>query len=126
VSDIDLVLGIGVPFGIDPTTGGVATTSGADKIRQNLRVLLTTRTGERPMQRDFGTRIPTLAFEPNDDVLVDLIETQARQAMLQWEPRVIVTNTALVNRNDTGYLELEIDYVFVNEQLAGQMVLPIA
>ncbi len=126
MSDIDLVMGIGFPFRIDPGSGGVVTFSGADKIRQNLRVLLTTRIGERPMQRDFGTRIPTLAHEPNDDVLADLIETQARQAMLQWEPRVIVTSTSLVSRSDTGDLQLEIDYVHVNEQLAGQMVLPIA
>lgn len=126
MSDIDLVMGIGFPFRIDPVGGGVVTSSGADKIRQNLRVLLTTRIGERPMQRDFGTRIPALAHEPNDDVLADLIETQARQAMLQWEPRVIVTSASLVSRSDTGDLQLEIDYVHVNEQLAGQMTLPIA
>ena len=42
---------------------------GEDKIRQNVRLILGTRLGERPMLRDFGTRMPGLVHDPNDEVL---------------------------------------------------------
>ena len=117
--------GVGFPFRIDPATGGVATSAGEDKIRENVRVILATRIGERPMLREFGTRIPGLVHDPNDDVLVELAGKQAVDALLRWEPRIIVNGTSVERDADNGLLQVRITYVHTNEQLAGTAILPL-
>ncbi len=46
------VTGFAFPFRVDPSSGGVASATGRDKIRQNIRQIIATRFGERPMLRD--------------------------------------------------------------------------
>ena len=117
--------GFGFPFRIDPATGGVGWAAGADKIRQNVRVVLETRLGERPMLRDYGSRIHALVHEPNDDVLGDLIQTHTQQSLLAWEPRILVTSTRLEADREAGELRLHLHYVHTGEPVAGQMLVPI-
>ena len=123
MTTIDQVRGFGFPFRIDPTTGGVQAASGIEKIRQNLRVILGTRVGERPLLRQFGTRIPSLVHEPNDSALADVIQTQAREALMQWEPRVLVTESR-IEQND-GELRLQLSYILTTEPAGGQMTLTL-
>lgn len=118
------VKGIKFPFRIDPSTGGVATADGDAKIRQNILMVLGTRLGERVMLRNFGTRIASLVHDPNDDVLADIIKTEVTEALLQWEPRVLVTS-ARVEQNE-GELRLILIYVVLPESRAERMVIPLA
>jgi len=97
--------------------------TGTEKLRQNVRLILGTRVGERPMLRDFGTRVPSLAHEPNDDVLADILQKQTQQALLQWEPRIIVTNMQLIQSD--GEAQLSITYFYVGEQQSGQLTVPV-
>ncbi|MCC7164271.1 MAG: GPW/gp25 family protein [Anaerolineae bacterium] len=120
---IESVRGMSFPFRIDPETGKVAEASGADKIRQNVRIILATRIGERPMLREFGSRIPGLVHDPNDAVLAELAKTQATNALLQWEPRVLITNMFV--ESDQGELRLRLDYVHSSEPVGGQLLLPL-
>lgn len=115
--------GFAFPFRFDPATGGVAWAGGADKIRQNIRVLLGTRLGERPMLRDYGSRIPALVHDPNDDVVADAVRTQAQHALLQWEPRVLITGAVV--EQEEAELRLRLNYVHTNAPIGGQMVVPI-
>jgi uncharacterized protein len=117
------IQGIAFPFRIDSASGGVTIARGRDKLRQNVRLLLGTRLGERPMQRDFGTRIPSLAHDPNDEVLADLLQNEARQALLQWEPRVLITEMFL--EQNAGEARMRLNYIYTGEQIADQMVLPL-
>ncbi len=117
------ITGFGFPFRID-STGGVATASDREKIRQNILLILGTRLGERPLLRNFGTRLPSLAHEPNDSVLAEIIQTQAREALMQWEPRILVTNTS-VERNE-GTLMLRVNFVYLTEPLADSLSAPLA
>jgi len=120
---IDDAQGISFPFRIDPATGGVTWARGRDKIRQNVRIILGTRIGERPMLRDFGSALPGLVHDPNDDVLADLAQTQCKQALLQWEPRILVTGTRVVQAE--GELRLQLTYVHTEESVSGQLILPL-
>ena len=120
---IDDVQGPAFPFRIDPATGGVAWAYGRDKIRQNVRTILGTRIGERPMLRDFGTRIPSLVHDINDEVLADLLQNQARQELVQWEPRILVTGLQVRQTEDEARLWLS--YVHTTEPVADQLLLPL-
>jgi phage baseplate assembly protein W len=116
--------GAAFPFRIGPG-GGVAMSEGEQKVRENIRVVIGTRLGERPMLRQFGTRVPGLVHDPNDEVLVEIVTKQAVEALLQWEPRIVVTGTSVERDPDVGVLQLRLDYVHTNEQMAGSAILPL-
>ena len=122
--DREQVKGCAFPFRIDPETGGVAWETGRDKIRQNIRIILGTREGERPMLRQYGSRIHSLVHDSNDDVLVDVFQTQLQQAMLQWEPRIIVTGVQ--TERSEGELWVRLTYVPMANPVAEEMVVPVA
>jgi uncharacterized protein len=116
--------GFGFPLRIDPAQGGFGWASGVDKIRENILLILGTRWGERPMLRDFGTKIASLVHDPNDDVLAQVIRDQARDALLNWEPRILITN-ASVQQNE-GELTLVLTYIVMPDSRAERMVIPLA
>jgi phage baseplate assembly protein W len=120
---IDDIAGPAFPFRIDPVSGGVAWAAGRDKLRQNVRLVLGTRSGERPMLREYGTRIHSLVHDPNDEVLVELLRTQAQQALLQFEPRVLVTQTQIVQAD--GEVRMQLNYTHTTEPVADQLILPL-
>lgn len=111
------------PFRIDPATGGVAWSFGTDKLRQNILIILGTRYGERPMLRNFGTRIHSLVHDPNDAVIAELLQTQAQQALLQFEPRVMVTQTKVIQSE--GEVMMVLNYTHTTESVADQLILPL-
>jgi hypothetical protein len=121
----DDVRGLAFPFRVDPTTGKIETAEGEAKIRQNVRLILGTRLGERPLLRDFGTRLPALVHDPNDEILVDIAQDHARESLLRWEPRILVTDSQVERDADEGFLQLRLRYVHTNEQVAGQAVVPL-
>jgi phage baseplate assembly protein W len=121
----DDVSGMAFPFRIDRETGGVAITQGEAKVRQNVRLVLGTRLGERPMLREFGTRLPALVHDPNDDVIADIARNHARDALMRWEPRILVTEATVERDPDAGVLQLRLHYVHTNERVAGQAVVPL-
>jgi phage baseplate assembly protein W len=116
--------GAAFPFRIDPQTGGVAWASGTAKIRDDLRILLGTRLGERPMLRDFGSGIHELVHEPADDVTESLLRRQAHEAVVRWERRVVVTRARL-SRSD-GELRLVLNYIHSDKPVAAEMIVPLA
>jgi uncharacterized protein len=123
MSKTEQIAGVAFPFAIDPQTGGVTWAHGREKIRQNLRVILGTRVGERPMQRNFGTRIPSLVHDVNDAMLAQIALEQAREALLQWEPRVLVTDARV--QQEEGEMRLTLRYAFLAEQINDELALPL-
>ena len=125
MNPLDDVRGAAFPFRIDPATGRVAVTEGEAKVRDDVRLLIGTRLGERPMLRGFGTRLPGLVHDPDDEVLVELAAKQAVEALLQWEPRIVVTGSGVQRSGRPGEVALRLDYVFANAQAVGTAVLPL-
>ena len=121
----DQIRGFAFPFRIDPASGGVAQAEGLDKIRQNVRVLLGTRTGERPMLPTYGTPLAGLVQDPNDDVLADAAQSLVQKALLRWEPRILLTG-ASIGRHE-GEVHMRLDYVFSGlPQASSSMILPLS
>ncbi len=111
------------PFQIDPGTGSVAWSEGEKKVTENVRLILSTRHGERPMIRDFGTTLHQLVQEANDGSLGSLIAKQARESLMQWEPRIVVTDVRF--QQDEGELTVELRYMHSDRPQADVMVVPI-
>jgi len=83
----------------------------ADSIKQ---IVLTAK-GERAMLRDFGSDWRKVIFEPNDDVLVELMKVVVEEAIGKWEKRVIFRDLKLVGRKN-NYVRFRIYYEIVGLQ----------
>lgn len=126
MAGLDDVAGVGFPFRVDETTGGLAWARGDAKVSQDVRVLLATRLGERPLLREYGTQLPALVQDPNDEVLVELAARQAQEAILRWEPRVMPSRIDVQRDPDEGRVYLELDLTALNDQRRGHLSLPLA
>ena len=100
------ITGPAFPFAIDPHTGGVAVAHDEDKLVDNVRLILGTRIGERPMIRQFGSPLRALAHEPNDGGLGRLITRYARETLMQLEPRIRVLDVCFQSIGGEATLEL--------------------
>lgn len=84
-------LGRGWRFPILPDESGrLAYAEGDAHVEQSLRVLLLTRLGERVMRPAFGSDAPRLVFAPGSERYLRLLESTVRDAVRDWEPRVVL------------------------------------
>ncbi|MDR1932185.1 MAG: GPW/gp25 family protein [Spirochaetales bacterium] len=85
------ILGKGWAFPVGPDPRGEVEMSGYEKsVEQSIRIILGTTPGERLMRPDFGCRINEIVFAPNSHRSVSLAEYYVREALVRWEPRIIV------------------------------------
>lgn len=90
---------IGLQYPLEKTPRGIlAQKIGVDQIKADLLQLLLTNPGERVMLPNFGTPLRELIFEPNDSFLVDKARQVIADAILAWEPRIVVNNIEVTNR----------------------------
>lgn len=86
--------GISFPMRVDQS-GALALTGGADDIDASLRMVLITAPGERLMRPKFGCKIWDLLFEPVNANTIGLMAEAVREAVSQWEPRVILEDVVI-------------------------------
>ena len=72
----------------------VTHSSTIDQITDNLKVLLLTNHGERPINYDYGANLRGLLFEPNIN-LSDQIEDRIREAIDKWMPYVTIDSITI-------------------------------
>jgi phage baseplate assembly protein W len=84
-------LGTGWKFPILPDgTGALRYVAHEENVGQSLLILLQTALGERVMRYDFGCRAPQLVFAPGSVRYLRLLEDTVRDAVRDWEPRVVL------------------------------------
>ncbi|GCD96711.1 GPW/gp25 family protein [Embleya hyalina] len=106
------VLGRGwaAPAHLDPL-GEAAQTSGPEKVRQSVLLILGTRRGERVMRPDFGAGLEDLLFEPVTAATAAVVRLRVEQGLIAWEPRIDVLGVEVsVTDRAAGRLDVSIDY----------------
>ena len=106
-------LGVGWKFPpqVDPVTGRMQVSAYEDNVAESVRVILSTRKGERVMNPEFGCGLFQFLFGQTDSTTLVQMEREAREALVLWEPRIRdVTVRALVNRDDPARVDLFIQY----------------
>lgn len=116
----DEPFGLAVPFRID---GGLSTTAGNAKIRDNLIQIILTGVGERVMRRDYGAGLRDLVHDPNNDALRAVVQHQLAKAVTKWEPRVFLRGVRI--EQDTSVLTVTLDYVVVRTRAIDRVTVPI-
>jgi hypothetical protein len=110
VADFPLVgTGWAYPLGVT-SGGGIRLISGPDDVDSAIRLILSTRPGDRLMRPQFGCRIWELVFAPIDANTVGRARRYVRDALYQWEPRITVTSVRIGTYPDHGLLTIEIAY----------------
>ena len=70
--------------------------TGADNIRDSIKIILLTNPDERTMLPHFGCGLHAYLYEPNTVTTRRLIEESIRQALGRWEPRIQVQDVSVL------------------------------
>lgn len=113
------------PVQVNPVTGRIMMAEFEEDIAEAIRVILGTRKGERIMRPDFGCGIFDYVFDLMDETTLRLVETEIKEAIINWEPRVYqVEARADYDEEDPGKLLINISYVVRNTNNLFNLVYP--
>jgi uncharacterized protein len=110
--DIRSFLGSGLNFPIRMNARGeILLVTGSTDIEQSIRIILSTRPGERVMRPTFGCRASELLFEPVNSSTASLLQEYIYEALRMWEPRIDVLRVMVsVGGENNTALFAEIEY----------------
>jgi phage baseplate assembly protein W len=96
-----------------------------EDIRESLRILLSTRPGERVMQPDYGCGLHTMVFENLDESTVTELKDIIERAVLFYEPRITLEGID-VNAEDEleGRLKIQLNYTVRKTNTRSNIVYP--
>jgi phage baseplate assembly protein W len=102
--------GLAFPLQVD-RRGGIALARDETDIEQAIELILGTAPGERPMRPEFGCGVHDFVFDSIDANTIGRMEEAIRQALLRWEPRIIVQNVDFdLTQSGNGLLTIDIGY----------------
>ncbi len=79
--------GFAFPLRLDPHRR-IDVSAGEQRIRESIVTILGTEQGERLMRPDFGSRLRSLVFAPNNPATANLARFYIEDALARWEPRI--------------------------------------
>lgn len=109
-SDIDL------RFEKNPITGDVARKNNDEAIKTSLRNLIMTSFYERPFNSSLGSPIRSMLFEPITPMLGVVVKKSIEQVVLNFEPRVDLTEVVVTAQPDQNALQVTIHYTILGTQ----------
>ena len=119
---------LGTGWGFPPTfikgLNGVVMISDEEDIKSSLEILLTTTVGERILQPKYGCDLSKYVFDPLDTTLKTVIKTLIEDAILFYEPRILVDQVELEDNPNEGILLIKIDYTIATTNTRYNFVFP--
>lgn len=103
--------------------GRVATSAGAQHIRESIAQILLTRSGSLPFSK-FGSQIPNRVFAPVNAKA--LIASDAAEAIRRWEPRIELIEVKLLRSNEVAGIGVyEVRYRIKGDAQSDSLRLPV-
>ena len=106
-------LGIGWKFPptFDKTSGSIMLVSEEEDIRESLFILLSTKPGERTMLPEYGCDLNKMIFESIDSSLITEMKGMIENAILYFEPRIILNEIDISqDKTNDGLLLIDVQY----------------
>lgn len=104
---------------------GVEKAFGIEKINMAIRQILGTKLGSRVIDRDFGSDLRGIIFEPIDQLSATRLQLAVSEAIQTWEKRVELLNVEVsLLRSREGVLETRVEYQVITTQQIGNLVYP--
>lgn len=92
----------------------------AEEVEQSVRLILTTRRGERPLRPKFGAGLDRFAFENQGATTQNLIRREVIAALTEWEPRAQDPEVTFRRRPEEGKLFVNVSYRVASTGERGQ------
>lgn len=125
-NDPKAFLGVGFkfPVQVDENTGRMRVSSYEEDIQEAIRIILSTRKGERIRNPQFGCGIYDYAFEALDDTTISAIKHEVEMALVLWEPRIEDIEVVVDAEQGEGILLVQIGYVVRSTNNPFNLVFP--
>ena len=104
----DIPIGLGFPLSLSNQKTNYLT---VNQVHDNLRNLILTMKGERPMLPTFGSDLYNLLFEPMDDERLTQACTRAiEEACAIWLPHVKIMDTDVTSLTEVNKVNIAVQY----------------
>ena len=94
--------------------------SDIETIKHDLQNHIFTRLGERVMQPGFGTRIPEMAFEPNDEATIKIIRDDIL-TVINYDPRVELVSLEVLPIPDNNTIIVLVTVLYIEFEVQGEL-----
>ena len=120
-------LTVKLPLSISPEGDFTSITEYEDLVKQNLKNLVLTIPGEKPMDGNFGVGIQRFLFEPNLPYIYGEIETEISEKVEEYMPFLDLEEIRIIpdEKND-NLVRVQIFYVIVPLEVEDNLLLIIA
>lgn len=115
--------GAAFPFSVG-ITGVLGPKTDEEVIATSIRNIILTPQGRQPYDPTIGSLIPSLVFEPNDVITLQLVRYYTKKALDEQEPRIDVTGV-LVQRPGDHVISLRVGYIIRGDPERQQRVIPV-
>lgn len=97
------------PLGVN-VQGRLQLSPMARSIEESIWIILRTQLGERVYRPDFGSRLAELTFAPMNTQTLLMLRLHVQDALIKWEPRMILDDVRTEPDPLRGRVDITIDY----------------
>ena len=113
---------ISLSFKRHPVTNDILALTNEDAIKRSVRNLVETINEERFFNPLIGSQVKDSLFELPDNQVRATLKSQIENSILNFEPRVNLTDVIVNHPNDTNDLEVTISYDIVGQESIPQEI----
>lgn len=109
-------------FKSHPITNDILTITNVTSINRSLRNLVLTLNGERPFNSLLGTQLSASLFEILDTRITSSIESEIRNVISNFEPRIEINNINVSPDFDQDLYDVLVDYNVIGATIPSQQL----
>ena len=113
---------ISLSFKRHPVTNDILALTNEDAIKRSVRNLVETINEERFFNPLLGSRVRESLFEVPDNTIRATLKSQIENSILNFEPRVNLTDVIINHPNDTNDLEITVAYDIIGQEATPQEI----
>ena len=113
---------ISLSFKRHPVTNDILALTNEDAIKRSVRNLVETINEERFFNPLLGSRVRESLFEVPDNTIRATLKSQIENSILNFEPRVNLTDVIVDHPNDTNDLQVIVSYDIIGQESSPQEI----
>ena len=113
---------VSLSFKRHPVTNDILALTNEDAIKRSVRNLVETVNEERFFNPLLGSQVKDSLFELPDNSLKATLKTQIENSILNFEPRVNLTDVIVDHPNDTNDLQVIVSYDIIGQESSPQEI----